>query len=343
MKAPDQKQIADFLLNRSHYADAEQVHAWLAAHEDELDKVLLTEDLLPGDMVNVSLAAKEQALHRVLRRGIVKRINVKRWLTAAAVIAIVFTSFWFLSPAGKKVRPVIAASMVQVKNNTIRLMHYRLPDSSYLSLVPGASIAFENNFAVNRLVSITSGDVYFRVKKDVVHPFRVIANGISTTAVGTGFWVQQLTAEKLNVSLTEGKVFVNAVDGFTMDTVFLMPGQNCTIDKLTGEVRVWSEDSKDKPVWKAPLAPEITGGTTSSIVWTNREIQFSGATLSQVFAKLENRYAVKIITKDTSVYQATITGKIFYNDSLDVLIAAICELNQLSYERNNDTIFLKRK
>jgi len=236
-----------------------------------------------------------------------------------------------------------AVTTTTIRNNTGNLMHYRLPDGSQLSLRPGASIVFAGDFPLNRLVTVAGGDVYFRVKKDGGHPFRVITNGISTTAVGTEFWVQQFTTRRLNVALETGKVFIHAVDkDFKMDTVFLLPGQNCTIDKATGLVSVWTSGQKNRVVDATPAGKQ-NAPATNAIVWTNSEIQFSNAALANVFAKLEHRYNIKIIASDTSVYQATLTGKIFYNDSLDVLIAAICKLNQLSYEKSKDTIFLKRK
>ncbi|WP_419784736.1 DUF4974 domain-containing protein [Niabella digestorum] len=67
-----------------------------------------------------------------------------------------------------------------------------------------------------------------------------------------------------------------------------------------------------------------------------------GAKLKNVLINLEKRYHVKIVALDTSIYDASITGQIFYNDSLETLIRAICDLNKLVYERDKDTIYLKR-
>ncbi|WP_169818739.1 FecR family protein [Niabella ginsenosidivorans] len=330
--------------NRSGYAEAEEVYAWLTANPGELDKIILTEDLQAEELVYTPDKVKKAALDRALGRSIARSVPIRRWLAAASVIGLMLALVW-LFRGGKKEQGTVMASAITVRNNTGAIMDYLLPDSSRLSLNPGATIVFENDFSINRLVMLTKGDVYFRVKKDAFHPFRVLANGISTTAVGTQFWVQQLTPYRVNVSLTEGRVMIRAADHyFKMDTVFLVPGQNCTIDKTTGLVSVWTSEAKSHPQdIKAPSGKQGIVQKRSAIVWTNLEIQLSDAELVNVFSKLENRYNVKIIVPDTSIYHATITGKIFYNDSLDVLIAAICELNQLSYEKSNDTIFLKRK
>ncbi|MGJ7029597.1 FecR family protein [Niabella hirudinis] len=338
---PDPEKINDFLANNSNYTDAEAVFEYLESNETALDRVQLTEDLLPEELIETPYVIKRKVLGRIPGIKTMKMSLVARWMAAACIIGILGLGAVFLINGKKTVPGAAAITGKTVKNYTAAILNYTLPDSSGIVLQPGAAIYYQSDFAVNRVLNVMNGAVYFRVKKDGAHPFRVIANGINTTATGTEFWVQRFPDNKIDISLTHGRVYVFSMEaGFKMDTVFLMPGQTCTVDKNTGGVHVLTV--AQRPAGKAKPLSAPQKDSPATIVWTNTEIQLSDASLQNVFAKLESRYNIKIMVADSSIYNATITGKIFYNDSLRVLIQAICEINQLSYEKSNDTIFLRR-
>ncbi len=338
----DSSRIEKFLSNTSSHAEAEEVAHYLENNQEALDKIVLTEDLQDTDLISAPYDAKQKVLKGIFSTSKTKIISLKRWLVAASIIgAVALAAYWF---APKKSPKEIALVEKIIKNNTTALLSFTLPDSSKLALQPGAEIVFKPDFATNRNVDVAKGNVYFRVAKDKVHPFRVVANGISTTDIGTEFWVQNFTNNTLDISLVEGEIFIHSVDDlFKMDTVFLVPGQTCSINKNTGKVSISvNGESKLRPKTNLPKHAQKIANAQNTIVWTNREIRFYNASLQHVFDKLEHRYNVKIIVQDSSILQATMTGKMFYNDSLNVLIKSICDLNKLSYEMRNDSIFLKK-
>lgn len=343
-ETPGPDRIEEFLANRCAAPDADAVYAYLLSNQAALDDVKLMEDVNTQDIVERTYEEKQRVLKKVLG---VRQIafSYKKWLVAACITGVLVALAMLVFNPGKQ-DEMIAVYEKTIMNTTSDLLNYYLPDSSKITLAQGAAVVFKTNYATDRMVQVKRGSVYFKVAKDTLYPFRVIADGISTTAVGTQFWVQQLPDHTLNISLTEGKVYINAADDiFKMDTVFLMPGQNCFINKRTGQVYVTgSRRSQNKLQNKLhmPAAVPAQVAEQSAIVWTNDKILLADAKLKNVFVNLESRYQIKIVALDTSICSASITGQIFYKDSLDILIQSICELNKLSYERNNDTIYLKK-
>jgi len=341
--SPDQHKIEDFLANRSMPPDADEVHAYLSTHPEALDAIRLMEDVDPYEIVERPCEEKIKGLNRVFAR---KRLFIStiRWLAAACIVGglIIGAIIW------RKVineRPVEGGTTAIVVNNpNTGMLHYFLPDSSVAVLDKDAAISFQSDYILHRTVYVTSGNVLFRVRKNSDSPFSVIANGISTTAIGTQFWVQKISNDVLTVKLTEGKVYIHSVDSsFRMDTVFLTPGQSCYINKPFGTVHI-AEDrlNKERAYKKTNVNRQTFIEDQNTIVWTNDKMLLMGAKLKNVLINLEKRYHVKIVALDTSIYDASITGQIFYNDSLETLIRAICDLNKLVYERDKDTIYLKR-
>lgn len=341
--------IDKFLSNNCDYAEAERVAGFLENNIDALDSIALTEDLTASEIIKTPYLEKTQLADSIINTGKERVISFRKLLVAASVIGLIALAWWYFNKTHNtisKQKQVILAEN-RVRNNTPGSMKYFLPDSSEIIMLPGSEITFQTEFKKNRSVQLIEGDIFFSVRHNAEYPFAVTANGIKTTALGTRFWVRNFALiNALSIALTEGKILINSVEeSFSMDSVLLKPGQVCSIDKKTGTIDISDNSSKVKEKARTLI---ITGTErkllpANKIVWTNEDMQFSNVRLANVFKRLEDRYDVKIIAEDPGIMDAYLTGKIFYSDSLNVIIRSICELNRLSYEKRNDTIFLKRK
>ena len=347
--ADNKKLIEKFFSNNCDYMEAEAIAERLEKDLDLLDSIPLAEDLAPSEIIRTPYSQKEVLLNAILNKGKAKVLLLKRVAVAASVIGLLLLGWWLFSKNSYKPAPPVEVIIAEnnIRNNTNELMNYTLPDSSEIVLAPNAEVKFKADFKSNRNVSLTGGDVYFKVRKNADYPFSVTANGISTAALGTKFWVRNFAGiNSLSISLTEGLVLIRSVDSaFSMEPVHLKPGQICSIDKLTGKVDVSGGNKNTKvkiPGTVLLKADEKNDASANKIHWTNDGIQFSNASLENVFAKLENQYGVKITTEGINVKSSYLTGKIFYSDSLEVVIRSICELNSLKYEKRNDTIILSK-
>lgn len=343
MTPPTPLMIQRFLANSSSYSEAEEVAHFLENNPEVIDEIILTEDLLETEIVIVGGRAKQEVFNSITSTFRARLLTIKRWAIAACLIGLVGISLYFFQD--KDGSHSFAEKELKLKNKTTLIQRFNLPDSSQLILRPGAEVAYRSNFSTHRFVKVLAGDVFFRVAKDELHQFNVVTNGISTTAIGTQFWIQHFSDSEVEISLVEGKVFIHSIDkSFKMDTVFLQVGQSCYVNKNSSHVAIFASDEV-KNLTKKPMSTKqsaVVDDESNAIIWTNQEIRFSNAKLENMFNKLEQMYNVKIVVYDSSILQHTISGKIFHTDSLSVLVKSIADLNKLSYEIRNDTVVFKR-
>ena len=97
-----------------------------------------------------------------------------------------------------------------------------LPDGSVVYLHPGSKVIFPTAFIGPQRIVQLDGMAYFKVKKDVDHPFIVATDGWQTTVLGTEFHLDTRASE---VVLVSGSVRVNAGGRETL----LKPAQKLTV------------------------------------------------------------------------------------------------------------------
>lgn len=329
--------------------EAEKAFMYLENNIDALDEIVFSEDLGENEILRCAGSDKIRTYNMVIvKRARVIGLYIKRLVAAAAVLVLVVAGWKYMSQTkNSEVVKTAPVADVQIRNTTQQDQRYALPDGSEVVLRPEAVIVYKKDFNAVRTVTLVAGDAYFKVYHDPERPFNVLSNGIATRALGTRFWVRNFkTINALSIALTEGKVMVYSDDGkFAMDPVYLKPGQTCAIDKTTGKVAV-SNDVEEKNVSRLkPVAPVgvVSADSLNRITSSTNSIRFSSTTLKNVFAKLEERYNVKIVAEDPRIMNYNITGTIFYRDSLDVIMKSICELNNLMYVKRNDSLYLKKR
>ncbi|MGF7229762.1 FecR family protein [Arachidicoccus sp.] len=343
--------IERFLNNQSDEAEAERVAAFLNNASQDILNRYLPDDEWQDEPVSRHMpdGLPEEMWQSVEKVSLFKNYRViylKRLLVAACSLGVLFIGYYIYSSkndvtASSSKQQVVAASIKTIVNRTNAALNTVLPDGSKLVLEPRASVHYSSSFKSKRDIYL-SGTAFFSVTHDSAHPFVVRTNGIATTDLGTEFWVVNGEAEHtITVKLIEGSVMVSSFEkSFGMDNVYLKPGQKVVINKVTGTAYV-SENEIKKTVTK-PLAMPEKRVATGSAVWTNAAYTFSKSSLEDVFKKLEMRYNVIINVKPTDISGCQFTGKIMYSDSLETLIQAICDMNNLKYSRQGNTIDIKK-
>lgn len=342
--------VERFLNNQSDEAEAELVAVFLKNESLEALNHYLPDDdwqnneqrehlseELPDKMWQ-SVAAKTTLLKTR------KIIYLKRLLIAACTVGVFFVgSYFFASRNYSKVdysKNKVARVPKIIGNTTDMDLDTVLPDGSKMILKPGASVQYYGSFKSNRELSLT-GTAYFEVVHDSEHPFVVRANGISTTDLGTKFWVlNKASNQTVTIKLIEGSIVVRSFEkSFGMKDIYLIPGQKVVVDKIGCTALVSGiEERKNVPILDVTKKAVHLG----NVVWTNSAYTFSKSSLNDVFGKLERRYKVFIKVKSADIADCQFTGKIMYSDSLETLIKTICAMNSLSYTKNGDTINIKK-
>lgn len=262
-----------------------------------------------------------------------------RWAAAAAVLLAVGLAVLRLAyrPAGpaplaQAARPVAPTTELVRRTNTGRApLRLPLPDGSVVTLQPGSAVAYYPPFAQGRRDISLRGTALFAVAKDAAHPFTVLANGFTTTALGTKFRVQAATSQEVAVRLLEGKVVVRATAAshLSMREQFLTPGQELTINTRTRQVRLRNFGSAPRPT--QPLAVEIPTG-----------LSFEKDDLATVFAQVGARYHVRVAYDTAAVRGLSFTGEFAATDALPVVLRAVCAANNLTFIQTPSQVTIRK-
>src|SRR5262249_47969299 len=157
----------------------------------------------------------------------------------------------------------------------------RVGEISQVRLVDGSLATLDTDTVVrnwqvkgDRFVELVRGRARFQVLQDARHPFSVIANGRSVTALGTDFDVY-LRRDSVRVTLIQGRLRVHAQD--------LPPIDMTAGYQLTAIDGGWALAQTD-------VAPSVS--------WTQRQLSFDDSTLHEVVDELNRYSSRKIVIKD---------------------------------------------
>lgn len=236
-------------------------------------------------------------LHRRIRRQN-KSIAVPRWVYVAAALVIgVVSGICMMSLMNDASSEGLFCEIVVPEGSRT---HLTLPDSSVVWLNSGSRLSYSKNFGEENRDIWLSGEGYFEVHRDEEHPFIVSADQMKVKVLGTIFnFCAEEGASTEKVDLIKGKVEVSVGDGNTM---VLAPGQQAVLDKETG---VLSSAESDLFVSD----------------WVNGRLSFVNIPMTEIFARLQKHFNVRIDVCDEHLAEEYFTGSIDLNLTLDEILA----------------------
>lgn len=227
-------------------------------------------------------------------------------LAAAAVVAFLF----FPS------RP--ATQSTSVVSPLGQRQAITLADGSRVELNAHTSLQIEID-QKNRHVRLADGEAYFSVAKDASRPFVVETPSGAVRVTGTVFDVRADAEAKLEVTVVEGSVQVQAGADRAQSPVMLHPGEQLS---ATGSaVRV------------ATLSPR---DLNNALAWREGEIVFVGTPLREALARVA-RYHGRGITVDADAAAIPIGGR-YKVDDLNSFLDAIALTFSLQINREPNGI-----
>nr|WP_199082999.1 FecR family protein [Pedobacter sp. ASV19] len=263
---------------------------------------------------------------------------IKGISAAALILATLSIGLWKANQNSTDFTPAKVQSQINQKTASIHwksIVNYteysqeiKLPDSSTVKIYPGAELRYTLPFGNEKRELYLKGKGFFQVTKDKVHPFVVYANGISTTALGTSFTITALEKGKfIKVQLHTGKVWVKNIDSAQKMMHFskvLLPGSELVYNLKLNKVRV--------------------SNSRTEIRQDNRikELNFTQASLVDVFARLEEHYKVKIKYHADDLKEMSFTGSLKLTTSIDTILEEIAELNKLKQTKTDDGYLISK-
>lgn len=299
--------------------------------EEELLEPEEAQKILTG--LHQEINSRERSYRIPSRSKIVKLLKPVA-AVAAVLIAVLLVVLWPFHKTNNRVAKTeaILADKI-ITNNQSSILLVTLTDSSVVSIYPGSSISYKEAFntGTERLIHL-KGKADFKVQHNDSKPFRVIAEQIMTTDIGTVFSIDALQPDIVKVILKEGSVQVEALPGsnIAMNRKMQQPGEELKINLATSEV-VAFEPLKKTDVEKAMPVRKNS-------IPAKQQLTFNRTPLAEVFAQLAQREKVTINFNGIDVEGLTFTGKIEPKDPLELSLDVICGLNGLSYTNKQGVI-----
>ena len=208
---------------------------------------------------------------------------------------------------------------------------FLLPDSSHVWLNSGSVLKYPNHFASDyRQVQIT-GEAFFDVAKDSLHPFLVNAGKMNIEVKGTKFNVINYSGEPTTeLILTSGKVRLfsgNYEDHNTITTV--NPGQLAILDNTRNRLSVKAVDVSKYTAWKEGI------------------LIFRDDKMDEVVRKLDRWFNIEIILQSPEL-NAYVYTAIYRDETLPQILELLKISAPIKYsfsdrERLSDNSYKKRK
>lgn len=317
--------------------------SWMAAHPEHLPQLKLARELLVRiryKEIEPRAGAKQRVLHHILQNTqtavnpiVQKEESLKpkgniwgkidQFQRIAAILLISFSVAWLTFPNKDSLPSEPMAELVHHIERTTspgEKLQITLSDGTRVWLNSVSTLEFPERFdSLERWVRL-SGEGFFEVGKDSLRPFRVITDGMVTTALGTSFNINDKLPEGIKVSLLRGKVKIKATED--SEDVFLDPGQELRYDKDRERISVHAFNPEDVVAWKAG------------------KIVFKDAGLAEVVDILEDWYGITIRVKNGESVDWKYSGE-YSNQSLENVLNSMAYVQKFNYTIHEKNVEFK--
>ena len=251
----------------------------------------------------------------------------KRVAAAAMVLIVVGTSFY----AGKLINRENAANVV-VKNMFTEVIipmgstsKVILPDGSLAWVNAGSTLKYNvNDNQTIREVSLT-GEAYFEVVPDSLHPFIVKTENASVRVLGTSFNVKAYSEDSdLDISLITGSVNVSIhASDFAAEEINLHPNRMLRFNKETNSVNM----------------KEIRG--TDANAWIDGQLIFNEQPFPVIAHDLERKFNVSIRIESKRLEKEIFTGSFSPAYTLEQILQEVNVEKNLTWTYNENEIVIR--
>lgn len=297
-------QIVQYLNNSCSPSEKEAVEQWLLkspSNREQFERLkrIWEVSLRTPDVVspNYELAwrkiARKTGITSVRRFPLssARMIKVAASLLILAALSIVLGNYFFGKPV-----------MLTETNLSIQKKTVQLQDGTLVSLNTNATISFPQKFKGKQREVSMQGEAFFKVARDVEHPFIVSANGTLIKVLGTSFNIKISGTEKIEVAVVSGKVAFQPINNPTK-MVHLVKGETGIYNNLNQQLSKGLNTDENLLSWE-----------TGILTFTNQPLVEVAHTLSE--------YYKKSFSVDPSLRQRQITVT-FNNLKLEEVLAIL--------------------
>ncbi len=337
--------IKKFLANQANPEEATEASALLNQYPE------LLEELLPEEEWNTLQEAPipdhlEQTMDQTVKRA-TKPFRIPAFIRPLSIAASIFAllAILFLPESAQNhiQEPVAVLKSPEVPekqydtifNSGPKQLLITLDDGSTVKLYGHSALVVPTGMKESRELQL-SGKALFEVAKNPNLPFVVKSGAVSTTALGTVFMVDATNKQTaILIALYEGKVVVKKADhSLSIEDTYLLPGQQCDVNIIAGNVAVSAIPKLARFSKPVPVLPLVTTPEEDPA------LDFIKMPLHMVFDRLENRFNTNILVDSTLVQSKLFTGSFEESDSLELILNIIGTMNKLALVKKGNSFLL---
>lgn len=304
------------------------IDRYLAGKATPAEKALLQRWFEETDKEQVSLSfSKQQQISRDLwqriqqpdmRTGVMQLFSIRLLKYAAAVIALVVATAGLLFE--KNVRALFSSHTIayeRVMTAPGKIKMVQLPDNSVIHLFPNSKISIPENYGVKDRLVLLEGKAFFEIRDNPDKLFRVQANQLVTTVLGTSFEVSAFaTASQNQVAVATGKVSVAYGDRWLGE---LSARKKLSLDLSTGVVTT--------------ATSEIAGS------WRDGQLKFQQTPLPDVCNQLNEWFDVHITIDNPERLKEQVTVN-FKGEPLEKILIILSKTSGFTYTIDHRNIHI---
>lgn len=261
-----------------------------------------------------------------LRRSIFRNLLFKYAAMIVVFLGIGYTAFLVIRTSETKLEAPVRMEVTEIGSHPVNISVITLPDGSTVKLNAGTKIEYPEHFAHDVRKIKLSGEAFFDVTRDSLHPFIIDTEHASVEVLGTSFNVSAYPhASLVSVNVETGKVKLTQYsEGKSGRKSAILPAGECG----------WLSVADGEIVHVKSLAPNYSS-------WVNKKINFQRTPLTEVFSVLENTYHVNFRLTNPEIGRIPYTAN-FADLNLEYIVEVIARTHHLKVKRNGDEIIFTR-
>lgn len=285
------------------------------AHETAYQKIKRGNEYLDRFMGAPEFQGRIELARKRTKPPLMRRDSM-RWIGAAAACVAVIASIAVFTPwigfGDRSNGSAIVADAVEAYET-------RIGERSTVTLSDGSIVTINTNSRIEigytdemREITLTRGQGFFDVAKDIDRPFVVVAGEKRVMALGTVFDVRFDDENEVQVTLVEGRVQVDDSPlSNSPSRAVPAPESGVEIIEVSSAIEL---NPGERLIARANTAPEIieTDGVEETS-WRRGQLVFRQRTLSDVVAEMNRYSSQKLILDDDERVVALEVSGVFNN------------------------------
>ena len=265
--------------------------------------------------------------NRILKINLFRKDLFKYAAMLVMVLGIGFAAFQLVRKPKSVENIPLQLAIAKSDAHPVSAMKISLPDGSFVRLNANTKIEYPEHFTGKIRKVKLSGEAFFEVTKDSIHPFRIETPNASVEVLGTSFNVSAYpNTDKVVVNVETGKVKLSEHTNGSTELKFIV---------LPAGERGWIKVSQGEIGHRQELEPNYAS-------WMTKIVNFQRTPLVEVCSVLENTYHVKFRLENPEIGEILYTAN-FADLNLDYIVKVIARTHHLQVKKNGDEIILARR